>query len=110
MKKKKMFLLAGLFHLVLAVLPLLACTGQRGNGTAFAEEPAQPYLPGRIPVSNEIFSPDTVNIPQLLDEIAELERAGVYKRGMGFAESSLRERSGDYAGAVLAAFKELARF
>jgi len=44
---------------------------------------------------------------QTLDELAELERAGSWVQGMALTESSLRESAGDYAGAVLAAFKEL---
>ncbi|WP_461247108.1 hypothetical protein, partial [Treponema sp. R6D11] len=42
-----------------------------------------------------------------LDEIAALERAGSWFQGMGMAESGLRESSGDYAGAVAAAYKEM---
>ena len=42
-----------------------------------------------------------------LDAIAEYERSRGFMPGMGLAESTLRENSGDYAGAVIAAFKEL---
>jgi len=42
-----------------------------------------------------------------LDEIAELERSGGFVPGLGLAESKLREGTGDYAGAVLAVYKEL---
>ncbi|MDR0402613.1 MAG: hypothetical protein LBH35_03385 [Treponema sp.] len=42
-----------------------------------------------------------------LEEIAELERSGGFVPGLGLAESNLREALGDYAGAVLAVFKEL---
>jgi hypothetical protein len=42
-----------------------------------------------------------------LEEIAELERSGGFVPGLGLAESNLRESSGDYAGAVLAVYKEL---
>ena len=45
---------------------------------------------------------------QSLDEIAELERAGTWMQGMAITESTIRENIGDYAGAVAAAFKELA--
>ena len=44
-----------------------------------------------------------------LDELAELERAGSWFQGMAITESSIRERMGDYAGAVAAAFKEMSR-
>ena len=52
---------------------------------------------------------ETRNIPQLLEEITELERSGLYQRGMGFVESELKEEAGDYGGAVAAAYKEMAR-
>jgi hypothetical protein len=42
-----------------------------------------------------------------LEEIAELERSGGFVPGLGLAESNLREASGDYAGAVVAVYKEL---
>jgi hypothetical protein len=44
-----------------------------------------------------------------LEEFAELERSGSYIQGMGLTESMLRENAGDYAGAILSAFKELSR-
>ncbi|MCL2440269.1 MAG: hypothetical protein FWD14_00870 [Treponema sp.] len=53
-------------------------------------------------------APDLHSLMQKLDELAELERAGLWFQGMGFTESSLREYAGDYSGAVAAAFKELA--
>jgi hypothetical protein len=43
-----------------------------------------------------------------LEEIAELERTGRYIPGMALAESAIRENAGDYGGAVIAAYKELA--
>jgi hypothetical protein len=43
-----------------------------------------------------------------LDRIAETERAGGFAGGMGLAESRIREDAGDHAGAVIAAYKELA--
>jgi len=42
-----------------------------------------------------------------LDEIAELERSGLWTTGMALTESSIRENAGDFTGAVLAAYKEL---
>ena len=42
-----------------------------------------------------------------MDELAELERSGGFVPGLSLAESKLREDAGDYAGAVLAVFKEL---
>jgi hypothetical protein len=52
--------------------------------------------------------PDKESLLLSLDQFAELERSGLYKQGMGLAESSIRENLGDYAGAVAAAYKELA--
>jgi hypothetical protein len=43
-----------------------------------------------------------------LEEFAEMERSGSFVQGMALAESGLRENAGDYAGAVAAAYKELA--
>lgn len=45
---------------------------------------------------------------RLLDELAEIERAGSWIQGMALAESGIRENAGDYAGAVAAAYKEMA--
>jgi hypothetical protein len=42
-----------------------------------------------------------------MEEIAEIERAGGYYPGLGLAESAMREKAGDYAGAVVAAYKDL---
>jgi hypothetical protein len=43
-----------------------------------------------------------------LDEFAELERSGTWLQGMAVTESGIRENAGDYAGAVAAAYKEMA--
>ena len=43
-----------------------------------------------------------------LENIIELERSGGFVQGMGIRESIFRENLGDYAGAVTAAYKELA--
>ena len=42
-----------------------------------------------------------------LERIAEIERSGGFFPSLGLAESELRERAGDYAGAAVAAYKEL---
>ncbi|MDR2029548.1 MAG: hypothetical protein LBP93_08435 [Treponema sp.] len=42
-----------------------------------------------------------------LEELAETERSGGFTPGLGLSESMIREWSGDYGGAVLAAYKEL---
>jgi len=52
---------------------------------------------------------ETASFLRSLDELAELERAGLWYQGMGLAESGLRESAGDLAGAVAAAYKEISR-
>ena len=42
-----------------------------------------------------------------LEDLAELERSGGFVPGLGLAESNIREKAADHAGAVLAVFKEL---
>ncbi|MDR1787651.1 MAG: hypothetical protein LBR16_04290 [Treponema sp.] len=42
-----------------------------------------------------------------LDQLIEVERSGGYVKGLGILESGIRERAGDFFGAVLATFKEL---
>jgi len=42
-----------------------------------------------------------------LDELAALERAGSWFKGMALTESGIREEAGDFAGAVAAAYKEM---
>ncbi|MDR2631039.1 MAG: hypothetical protein LBC60_08970 [Spirochaetaceae bacterium] len=50
---------------------------------------------------------ETGTYTEALEELAETERSGGFSPGMGFTESMLREWSGDYGGAVIAAYKEL---
>jgi hypothetical protein len=54
-----------------------------------------------------LFDETKENFTAQLEELAELERSGGFVPGLGIAESGLRERFGDYAGAVLAIYKEL---
>jgi len=51
---------------------------------------------------------DTSRYLKSLDEFAELERSGTWLQGMAVTESGIRENVGDYAGAVAAAYKEMA--
>ncbi|MBU0928576.1 MAG: hypothetical protein KKA67_12560 [Spirochaetes bacterium] len=73
------------------------------------------YAGGTVAVYPETSSPSESqrglglgdqSLPELAD-IAEAERRGGYEPGLGLLESSIRERRGDYPGAVLAAYKEL---
>ena len=101
---------AGLFVLLCAVLLCTACIGTKipaevittvaplasANGQASADVPA---------AKDAVVSKDAgLNLLQ----IAEIERAGAYFPGLALAESGLREKAGDYAGAAVAAYKELA--
>ncbi|MDR2144089.1 MAG: hypothetical protein LBP29_06950, partial [Treponema sp.] len=58
-------------------------------------------------ISPEVSAENAETRRAALDELAELERSGGFVPGLGLAESNLREASGDYAGAVLAVYKEL---
>jgi hypothetical protein len=94
------------FLLVLMIL-LAACGGVVSSKAGRAKEnPPQMLTPA---LASRIESKDEASEDQSsrLDEIAALERAGSWFQGMGLAESGLRESSGDYAGAVAAAYKEL---
>jgi len=59
------------------------------------------------PMSHLPVEGDMAAFLSSLDGMAELERSGAWIRGMAFTESGLRENSGDYAGAVAAAYKGL---
>ncbi|MDR2370090.1 MAG: hypothetical protein LBD71_01305, partial [Treponema sp.] len=52
--------------------------------------------------------PDREAVLASMEQIAGTERLGGYVQGLALAESRLREEAGDYAGAVAAAYKELA--
>ncbi|MDR3167752.1 MAG: hypothetical protein LBT93_07400 [Treponema sp.] len=73
-----------------------------GEKTGGEEMPAGTGIPGEE-------TPGGV-LPDLAtrDAIAEIERSGGFTRGLGLTESVLRENAGDYGGAVIAAYKELA--
>jgi hypothetical protein len=95
--------------LLAAVLGVFGCSGEKtalpaaaaagapaaaaGAGAGAAEAPAAVEAAGGAVIG--------------LEEIAEIERAGGYYPGLGLAESALRERAGDYVGAVAAAYKDL---
>jgi hypothetical protein len=64
--------------------------------------------PVTVPVRYASASAYTEDSLRSLDELAALERAGSWFQGMAMTESGIRENAGDYAGAVTAAYKELA--
>jgi len=85
---------------VILVIMCAACTA-----TEPPEEisPAKETTPAVLAPGSE--SPE--DIAASLEQIAELERDGGFFPGLGLIESELRERAGDYAGAVVAAYKEI---
>lgn len=65
---------------------------------------------GRIGMDGNDERPTTTGTPEdfrLLRELAQQERTDGFSPGRALAESGIRERIGDYAGATIAAFKEL---
>ena len=96
------------FPLIFVGLLCFGCGGGKGSGGAvepgFRKEAADVSPPGETglsPLAAEKTAP-------ALEDMAELERAGVFIPGLALLESSLREKAGDYGGAVIAAFKESA--
>jgi len=59
-------------------------------------------------LAEPVGSADLPALLRSLDEIAEIERAGAWFQGLSITESTIREKTGDYAGSVAAAYKELA--
>jgi hypothetical protein len=96
------------FAVSLAVWVCLSCTG--ADDLAVSAEASAAASAAAMPVSmtaaGETAAPSR-SVTETLEQFAELERSGSYIQGMGLAESGLREEAGDYAGAVLAAYKEL---
>jgi hypothetical protein len=59
-------------------------------------------------LAEPVSAADLPSLFRSLDEIAEIERAGAWFQGLSITESTIREKTGDYAGSVAAAYKELA--
>jgi hypothetical protein len=59
-------------------------------------------------LAEPVKAADLPSLIRSLDEIAEIERAGAWFQGLSITESTIREKAGDYAGSVAAAYKELA--
>jgi len=96
------------------VLVFSACGGKMSSGAqteeGLAEGSAQTAHALVWPQEGWPASPasDLSPLYQSLDELAEIERAGSWFQGMALTESGIRENVGDYAGAVAAAYKEMA--
>jgi hypothetical protein len=90
-----------------AALLMVSCSGEDAAPVLAGEKAGYSAQTREAPVVQD--SPmDIAALDDALEELAELERSGGFARGMGLAESSLREKAADYAGAVAAAYKELA--
>jgi hypothetical protein len=100
------------YVVLIAVLACLSCAGGNTPRSGLTGEAAAPVMADDTkPFADTQAAPAWRSLPwsgKSLEEFAELERSGAYVRGMGITESVLREDAGDYAGAVLAAYKELA--
>ncbi|MFP3089656.1 hypothetical protein LQZ21_04950 [Treponema sp. TIM-1] len=86
---------------------LSAGAGEAGASTAAPGE-AEPHraVPGEAGSYAAALEKAGTYI-SALEELAETERSGGFTPGMGLSESMIREWSGDYGGAVIAAYKEL---
>jgi len=87
------------FSFLPVLLTFLAACGGGASSEKTQQQADIPAITAERPSEDQISR---------LDEIAALERAGSWFQGMGLAESGMRESSGDYAGAVAAAYKEMA--
>jgi len=99
------------FIFVSLLLAFSACEGSsRGEVQTVSEgqnvKPSVGQTGSASSSTNEAV--DMPSLLQMLDELAALERAGSWLQGMALTESEIRENAGDYAGAVAAAYKELA--
>jgi hypothetical protein len=94
------------YVMLMTLLGCLSCAG--GNTPPPLEITAPVTADDPEPLANPAERGSLSRPGKSLEEFTELERSGAYVRGMGIAESVLREDAGDYAGAVLAAYKELA--
>jgi len=95
-----------------AALVLAGCGGEPVIDEMNAVPEMRPELlrmqsSGEFILSSESQAAELGSVIHVLDELAELERAGSWIQGMAMTESTIRENAGDYAGAVIAAFKEL---
>jgi len=108
--KSKFYTLIFLF----IVSALSACGGKISSETqtqvGLSERPAQtaPVLVRPQEDWPTLSASDLSSFYRSLDELAEIERAGSWFQGIALTESGIRENIGDYAGAVAAAYKEMA--
>jgi len=91
---------------VLLSAAVISCAGTSGGNSAPANNMTAIPVRGNPDMGKSPVIPPEIS--SALEELAEMERSGGFVPGLGLAESNVRERSGDYAGAVLAIYKELA--
>jgi len=93
-------------------LALMMIISACGRETSQAEESSAPPVAAPAVAAQTAayrnLSVQNEDLLRSLDELAALERAGAWFQGMAMTESSIRENMGDFAGAVAAAYKELA--
>ena len=101
------FLLMLIPVVILLIHGLSACAGQNGNRSVYGNTAARTQIPPSSVKTTPLNQTETEKLIELLDGIAELERSGLFRSGLGGIESSFRERMGDYTGAVMATYKEM---
>jgi len=94
--------------LILFIVPaFFACGGKMSSGTQTEGAPSTGFAQAPALVRPQEGA-DLSSFYRSLDELAEIERAGSWFQGMALTESGIRESAGDFAGAVAAAYKEMA--
>ncbi|MCL2128522.1 MAG: hypothetical protein FWH38_09725 [Treponema sp.] len=117
MKRTNAVFLPALIPAVFAMTQIFfSCAGQGGSRAdvparypkASSSTERMAGNPGGRENDANILEPERVI--EILDSIAELERSGHFRAGMGANESMLRELQGDYAGSIIAGYKEMSYF
>jgi len=94
--------------LILLIVPaFFACGGKKSSETR-TEGALSAGFPQAAVLARPQEGADLSSYYRSLDELAEIERAGSWFQGMALTESGIRESAGDFAGAVAAAYKEMA--
>lgn len=86
------------YNFALVLFLLVACTPQAKTGQETKKQIGSPAV---------VSEDDRKNLLREVDSLAERERSEGFAPGMALAESTLRERAGDFSGSTIAAFKEL---
>ncbi|MDR1419983.1 MAG: hypothetical protein LBI86_06390 [Treponema sp.] len=107
---------------LIAVTAVFSCGGKTAADVDVSGEAGSPSGMAGVPAAfsasmpedagsasgAEAAGPDGETVFKSLERIAGTERMSGYVQGLALAESRLREEAGDYAGAAVAAYKELA--